>query len=68
MVKPGCSNVRVITANFLDVQIFRIFMVFWMTCAKSALSLSVSSIFTLVVHHYSCSQSLELFWKLSFFT
>ena len=25
MVEPGCSNFRVITANFSDVQIFRIF-------------------------------------------
>ena len=27
MIKPWCSNLRVITANFSDVRIFRIFMV-----------------------------------------
>ena len=29
MVKPPCSNFRLITANFLFVQIFRIFTVKW---------------------------------------
>ena len=28
MVKPTCSNFRVITANVLDVRIFRIFTVY----------------------------------------
>ena len=29
MVKPGSSNFRVITANFSDVRIFRIFTVYF---------------------------------------
>ena len=43
MIKPHCSNFRVITANFLDVQIFRIIMV----CPKNGM-LGVKGIITSV--------------------
>ena len=39
MVKPSCSNFRVITANVSDVQIFRIFTVLSLELSQPRTSL-----------------------------
>ena len=55
MIKPCCSNFRVITANFLEVQMFRMLTVGFHWCSKKLKNSDRPKIAVLILKFEQCN-------------